>query len=156
MTQAVRAMQAGGPEVLEFGEVPTPKPGAGEVLVDVEAAGVNSTRTVVRVIRWIFAYRRRRGHRASPRWARALRASGRRPCGLAGRPGASRRSKDFLLRRRRSSAEAAGDAAGPDGAVPGDELHDQTDRPRSFMPAPAVGPLLTQIIKHLGAMSSRR
>src|SRR5699024_1152785 len=41
MTQAVRAMQAGGPEVLEFGEVPTPKAGAGEVLVDVEAAGVN-------------------------------------------------------------------------------------------------------------------
>ncbi|WP_009885307.1 alcohol dehydrogenase catalytic domain-containing protein [Brevibacterium aurantiacum] len=27
--------------MLEFGEVPTPKPGAGEVLVDVEAAGVN-------------------------------------------------------------------------------------------------------------------
>jgi NADPH2:quinone reductase len=27
MTQAVRAMQAGGPEVLEFGEIETPKPG---------------------------------------------------------------------------------------------------------------------------------
>lgn len=41
MTQAVRAMQAGGPEVLEFGEIDTPTPGPGEVLVDVEAAGVN-------------------------------------------------------------------------------------------------------------------
>ena len=41
MTQAVRAMQAGGPEVLEFGEIETPKPGPGEVLVNVEAAGVN-------------------------------------------------------------------------------------------------------------------
>jgi NADPH:quinone reductase-like Zn-dependent oxidoreductase len=34
-------MQAGGPEVLEFGEIETPKPGPGEVLVNVEAAGVN-------------------------------------------------------------------------------------------------------------------
>jgi len=34
-------MQASGPEVLEFGEIETPKPGPGEVLVDVEAAGVN-------------------------------------------------------------------------------------------------------------------
>ncbi|RBP67790.1 NADPH2:quinone reductase [Brevibacterium sanguinis] len=41
MTQAVRAMQAGGPEVLEFSEIETPQPGPGEVLIDVEAAGVN-------------------------------------------------------------------------------------------------------------------
>ncbi|WP_309130839.1 quinone oxidoreductase [Brevibacterium sp.] len=41
MTQAVRAMQAGGPEVLEFSEIDTPQPGPGEVLIDVEAAGVN-------------------------------------------------------------------------------------------------------------------
>lgn len=34
-------MQAGGPEVLEFGEIETPKPGHGEVLVNVEAAGAN-------------------------------------------------------------------------------------------------------------------
>ena len=34
-------MQAGGPEVLEFGEIETPKPGPGEVLVNVEGAGVN-------------------------------------------------------------------------------------------------------------------
>jgi NADPH2:quinone reductase len=27
MTQAVRAMQAGGPEVLEFGEIETPEAG---------------------------------------------------------------------------------------------------------------------------------
>ena len=41
MTQAVRAMQAGGPEVLESDEIETPKPGPSEVLVNVEAAGVN-------------------------------------------------------------------------------------------------------------------
>ncbi|MDN5655884.1 MAG: alcohol dehydrogenase catalytic domain-containing protein, partial [Kocuria sp.] len=41
MTQAVRAMRAGGPEVLEFSEIETPQAGPGEVLVDVEAAGVN-------------------------------------------------------------------------------------------------------------------
>ena len=31
----------GGPEVLRVGEVPTPTPGAGEVLVRVEAASLN-------------------------------------------------------------------------------------------------------------------
>ncbi|RCS91857.1 quinone oxidoreductase [Brevibacterium aurantiacum] len=41
MTQAIQAMRAGGPEVLEFNEVDTPQPGPGEVLVDVAAAGVN-------------------------------------------------------------------------------------------------------------------
>lgn len=39
--RAVRVTEAGGPEVLEVGEVPTPAPGAGEVLVEVAAAGVN-------------------------------------------------------------------------------------------------------------------
>lgn len=33
-------MQAGGPEVLELGEIKTPKPGPGEVLVNVEASYV--------------------------------------------------------------------------------------------------------------------
>ena len=32
----------GGPEVLEYGELPDPAPGAGEVLVDVHAASVNA------------------------------------------------------------------------------------------------------------------
>ncbi|MGO1763070.1 MAG: quinone oxidoreductase family protein [Brevibacterium yomogidense] len=37
----VRAMQAGGPEVLEFGEIEVPAPGPGEILVEVGAAGIN-------------------------------------------------------------------------------------------------------------------
>ncbi|SMY11362.1 quinone oxidoreductase family protein [Brevibacterium jeotgali] len=37
----VRAMQAGGPEVLEFGEIEVAAPGPGEILVDVKAAGIN-------------------------------------------------------------------------------------------------------------------
>lgn len=39
--KAVRAMQAGGPEVLELVDLPEPEPGPGELLVEVSAAGVN-------------------------------------------------------------------------------------------------------------------
>lgn len=39
--KAVRVHATGGPEVLQLEEVPTPAPGPGEVLLRVEAAGVN-------------------------------------------------------------------------------------------------------------------
>ncbi len=39
--KAVRVHEAGGPEVLQLEEVPTPAPQRGEVLIRVEAAGVN-------------------------------------------------------------------------------------------------------------------
>ncbi|MBA3258406.1 MAG: quinone oxidoreductase [Gemmatimonadales bacterium] len=39
--QAIRVHQTGGPEVLRLEDVPVPSPGAGEVLIRVEAAGVN-------------------------------------------------------------------------------------------------------------------
>ena len=39
--RAVEITKPGGPEVLELAERPTPKPGPGEVLVRVQAAGVN-------------------------------------------------------------------------------------------------------------------
>ena len=39
--KAIRYERLGGPEVLELVDVPTPRPAAGEVLVQVEAAGVN-------------------------------------------------------------------------------------------------------------------
>jgi len=39
--QAIRPKKAGGPEVLQQSEVPTPQPGPGDVLVRVEAAGLN-------------------------------------------------------------------------------------------------------------------
>ncbi|OGP55400.1 MAG: hypothetical protein A2Y65_02440 [Deltaproteobacteria bacterium RBG_13_52_11] len=45
---AVRYYQHGAPELLKCEEVPTPSPGAGEVLVRVEAAGVNYADTVRR------------------------------------------------------------------------------------------------------------
>ena len=38
----------GGPEVLRLGEVPTPKPGPGEVLVRMHATGVNPVETYIR------------------------------------------------------------------------------------------------------------
>ncbi len=39
--KAIRAHRHGGPEVLELDELPTPSPGSGQVLIAVEAAGVN-------------------------------------------------------------------------------------------------------------------
>ncbi|HEY6223821.1 MAG TPA: quinone oxidoreductase [Gemmatimonadales bacterium] len=39
--KAVRVHATGGPDVLQLDEVPTPAPGPGEVLIGVEAAGVN-------------------------------------------------------------------------------------------------------------------
>src|SRR3712207_478143 len=39
--KAVRVHQYGGPEAMQLEEVPTPEPGQGQALVNVEAAGVN-------------------------------------------------------------------------------------------------------------------
>src|SRR5580698_2412848 len=39
--KAVRIHQYGGPEVLQYEDAPCPKPGNGEVLIRVYAAGVN-------------------------------------------------------------------------------------------------------------------
>jgi len=39
--RAVRLLAHGGPEVLSYTELPSPRPGPGQVLVSVEAAGVN-------------------------------------------------------------------------------------------------------------------
>lgn len=46
--RAIRVSQFGGPEVLKLEEVPTPTPGAGQVLVHVRAAGVNPYDTYMR------------------------------------------------------------------------------------------------------------
>ena len=39
--KAIRVEKQGGPEVMQLVDLPTPKPGPGQVLVRVEAAGVN-------------------------------------------------------------------------------------------------------------------
>ena len=39
--KAIYVEAAGGPEVLKYQDVPDPTPGAGQVLVKVEAAGIN-------------------------------------------------------------------------------------------------------------------
>ena len=46
--KAIQVRQFGGPEVLELREVPTPKPGPGQILVRVHAAGVNPYDTYMR------------------------------------------------------------------------------------------------------------
>ena len=39
--RAIRVHETGGPEVLRLDTVPDPTPAAGELLVDVEAIGIN-------------------------------------------------------------------------------------------------------------------
>ena len=46
--KAIRMTRSGGPEVLEYVEVPDPAPGPGEVLIDVERIGINFIDTYVR------------------------------------------------------------------------------------------------------------
>jgi putative PIG3 family NAD(P)H quinone oxidoreductase len=53
--RAIRIVEAGGPEVLQMGEIPRPEPGPAEVLVRVCAAGVNRAEIL-----------QRRGHYPAP------------------------------------------------------------------------------------------
>ncbi len=46
--RAIQIKHTGGPEVMDVVELPTPEPGAGQVLVKVEAAGVNFIDTYLR------------------------------------------------------------------------------------------------------------
>jgi NADPH:quinone reductase len=46
--KAIQVHQFGGPEVLKLEEIPTPKPGPGQVLVRIHAAGVNPYDTYMR------------------------------------------------------------------------------------------------------------
>jgi NADPH:quinone reductase len=46
--KAIRVHEFGGPEVLKLEEVPTPKPSSGQVLVRINAAGVNPYETYMR------------------------------------------------------------------------------------------------------------
>ena len=48
MTKAVQFDSYGGIDVLEVRDVPRPVPGAGEVLVEVRAAGINPSEAVIR------------------------------------------------------------------------------------------------------------
>jgi NADPH2:quinone reductase len=46
--KAIHVHEFGGPEVLQLEEVLTPQPGPGEVLVRMQAAGVNPVETYIR------------------------------------------------------------------------------------------------------------
>jgi NADPH2:quinone reductase len=53
--KAIQISRTGGPEVLDYVEVPTPSPGPGEVLVKADAIGVNYFDTMIRTgkYRWM-------------------------------------------------------------------------------------------------------
>jgi NADPH2:quinone reductase len=53
--RAIQVSTTGGPEVLELVELPVPKPAAGQVLVKIEAAGVNFIDTYLREGRYVVA-----------------------------------------------------------------------------------------------------
>jgi NADPH2:quinone reductase len=53
--RAIQVRSTGGPEVLELVELPVPKPAAGQVLVKIEAAGVNFIDTYLREGRYVVA-----------------------------------------------------------------------------------------------------
>lgn len=46
--QAIRIGEFGGPEVMRLEEIPAPRPGAGEIVIRVRAAGVNPVDTYIR------------------------------------------------------------------------------------------------------------
>ena len=46
--KAIRVQEFGGPEVLRLEDMPTPQPGAGQVLIRMHAAGVNPVETYIR------------------------------------------------------------------------------------------------------------
>ena len=46
--KAIRAHAFGGPEFLQLDDIPDPVPGAGEVVVDIRAAGINPADTYMR------------------------------------------------------------------------------------------------------------
>ena len=46
--KAIQVPRFGGPDVLEYNDIPTPKPGPGQILVRVHAAGVNPYDTYMR------------------------------------------------------------------------------------------------------------
>ena len=48
MPNAIRIHKNGGPEVLQLEQAPDPKPGPGQVLVQIKAAGVNPVDTYIR------------------------------------------------------------------------------------------------------------
>lgn len=52
--KAIRVHEFGGPEVMKLEEVPDPKPGAGQVLVRIHAAGVNPVEAYVRTGTYAF------------------------------------------------------------------------------------------------------
>ena len=46
--RAILVREFGGPDVMQVGEVPTPEPGQGEVLVRIRATGINPVDTYIR------------------------------------------------------------------------------------------------------------
>ena len=98
--KVVEISQPGPPDVLKLAERPDPVPAAGEVLIDVDAAGVESSgraaaaRQVPAAARRLRHSRPRSGRHGSPRWVEASPASpiGDRVCALVAGGGYAERA----------------------------------------------------------------
>ena len=76
--KAIQYNRFGGPEVLEYVDVPVPSPGADEVLIETTAVGVNFPDIRERLgIYKSEGNGRRRRHAAADRWS----SGGRQGCG---------------------------------------------------------------------------
>ena len=129
--RAIRIQQFGGPEAMGLEELPTPKPGDGQALVRIEAAGVNFIDVYQRTgpLQAAAAARPRAGGRRHRRGGGPRRR--RRPVGdrvawtgIPGvvrdaRRGAGRPARHAAGGRRRASDGRGRDAPGHDGALPG-------------------------------------
>ena len=114
--RAIRVHEYGGPEAMQLEELPTPKPGEGQALVRIEAAGVNYIDTYQRSGAYKVSFRCRsgsKGRASSRRWVRRDHGRAGDRVAWTGVPGSyanhtwCRPTGSWRCRRRRPRAGAS-------------------------------------------------